>query len=172
MLPAPVQQTMQQGKPCPGTGGAAVAMGAVMGGAAGAGAMGGMYAGQQQQAYSPQPQTMGASSGFMATASPFGQSWSQYCTQEAPQTDQYNVLSGRWGECLAWAKVFEKRNPNWSSDPDYRSGGPSFQVIQAMLSQSAMGNQRQLQEAANTLEAMCASAISSGQPLPVINQCA
>jgi len=155
------QELMKQGRPSPGMAAAAMAGGAMAGGAGAAAAMG------MQKA--PAPQTMGFVSGFMFTKAPNGQQWSQYCSQQ-PVTDSQGFVAGHWGECLAWAKVYEIQNPNWSSDPTYQANGPCGQVIEAMLNSGPPHMRQTLDEAAAKLEAACEQAASNGQPLPIIRQ--
>ena len=57
----------------------------------------------------------------MGTAAPNGQYWSQYCHGE-PELSSGNFIVGPWGECLAWAVVYEHQN-QWENDPDYRHLG-------------------------------------------------
>lgn len=200
MLPPHQQQMVAQAKPSMGHS-AGMAMGAFVGGAAGAGAMmGGMgpggkphvaagqpvgfqpmampvqgYSIQQgmpaQQSYgmAPVPRSMG---GFMGTAAPSGASWMQYCQGHVPSTDlTMGMLAGPWGECLAWAKVFEARTPGWEQDPNM-AGGPCGQVIETMVANCPGYLQGQMREAAERLEMGCEQALFNQAPLPVIGHVA
>lgn len=175
------QQVASQGKPAQqtmgGMGGAAVVGGAAVAGGAGAAAAMGAFGGggkpqqQQQQMHGkavPPPQVMGSAGGqpgFMGTISPSGATWMQYCQSAgAPRLDNRGLVTGPWGECIAWAKVFEIQNPNWESMPEYRDDGPCGQVIDALC--QAGGSS----EAGERLEEACQQAHAQGRPLPVINQ--
>ena len=100
--PQPIQGTVVQGSPVgrPGAGavgafGAAGAVGAAVG-AVGSGAAG----------------------GFMNTAAPTGASWANFCQGHEVVVDpSTGMISGPWGECLAWAVAYEKQNPGWHQDP-------------------------------------------------------
>ena len=94
--PQPIQGVVVQGSPVhrPGAGAAA---GAAVGAAVGA---------------------VGASGGFMNTAAPTGVSWANFCQQHEVVVDpSTGMISGPWGECLAWAVAYEKQNPGWHQDP-------------------------------------------------------
>lgn len=153
-LPDHQRQVINQGKPThPGVaagiiGGAAVIGGTAAGMAAFSGGGGGAGGGGQ--------------GGWMNTQAPNGQLWSQYCGASRPQV-QNGMLAGPWGECMAWAKLYEKQNPGWENDPTFQ-GGPAGQIIEAL--QRAGGDTA----AADRLEQACEQAADSGHPLPIINQ--
>eukprot|EP00747_Dinoflagellata_sp_TGD_P102544 gnl/TRDRNA2_/TRDRNA2_168700_c1_seq1.p1 gnl/TRDRNA2_/TRDRNA2_168700_c1~~gnl/TRDRNA2_/TRDRNA2_168700_c1_seq1.p1 ORF type:complete len:349 (+),score=68.24 gnl/TRDRNA2_/TRDRNA2_168700_c1_seq1:108-1154(+) len=166
----PQQQNMlnQYGKPGGGAGMAmagGMAMGMAAGGAAGY-AMGGGGGGGG----APQPQVMGAGGGggggFMSTQAPNGRSWADYCGAQQVQIDGNGMLAGAWGECMAWAKVFEVQNPGWDSMPQYRDEGPCGQVLNSI---GGIGGP-QAQQAAEILEQACDQAVQQGRPLPIINR--
>mmetsp|Transcript_68573 Transcript_68573/g.153663 ORF Transcript_68573/g.153663 Transcript_68573/m.153663 type:complete len:347 (-) Transcript_68573:161-1201(-) len=165
----PYQQgLMQQGKPPQQQmmGGAAV-IGAAVGGAVGAGAM--MSAVQGKPGGGRPSQVMGGG-GFMNTVAPNGQPWSSYCGMSQPFKDGSGCVAGPWGECLAWAKVFEHQNPGYEQMPEYREDGPAGQVVSAMLSVCPGHMRQQIEGAAEQTEHWCEQAIQRGQPLPIINQ--
>ena len=62
----------------------------------------------------------------MGTAAPNGKYWSEYCHGE-PEISSANFIVGPWGECLAWAVVYEHQN-EWENDPDYRNLGQQWAV--------------------------------------------
>merc|ERR1712232_556913 len=110
--------------------------------------------GQQRFVASAPPQVMGsgaagAGGGFMTTLAPNGMQWMQYCQTSPPLTDNQGFVSGPWGECIAWANVFELQNPSWSQMPEYAADGPCGQVIDAMLNTGGS------QQAAERLEQAC-----------------
>mmetsp|Transcript_41068 Transcript_41068/g.129299 ORF Transcript_41068/g.129299 Transcript_41068/m.129299 type:complete len:640 (-) Transcript_41068:152-2071(-) len=106
--------------------------------------------------------------GFMASASPSGRPWMDYCRGEQVVIDSPGIVAGRWGECLAWAKVYELNNPSWENDPQYRDEGPCGQVVAAMLEASPYDMRSDISEAAERLEDTCASCAERGQPMPLI----
>lgn len=187
----PAQQCMiGQGKPMGGRAAQATAAGAVVGGAAGAAAMYSAAGGRQMEA--PMPHLMGnqhqqhpkfekqrvvpvsnasAPGGFMQTMAPNGMQWAQYCQSQPAFVDATSDhLAGAWGECLAWAKVFELQNHGWPQDPNFQQEGPCGQVIEAMLRSCPPQSKDHLEAAANRLETLCEAAAASRRPLPVIGQ--
>ncbi|CAL1139315.1 unnamed protein product [Cladocopium goreaui] len=114
------------------------------------------------------PGPYGSAPGFMGTAAPNGQYWSQYCHGE-PEISSGNFIVGPWGECLAWAVVYEHQN-QWENDPDYRELGPVGGVIRAMMERAADDQAQAVQSAAEELEVYCKEAIRQDKPLPVINE--
>merc|ERR1719436_104349 len=122
------------------------------------------------QAGVAQPVTQGvfvqpgqAQGGFMDTKAPNGLTWMQYCGSLAPNVDRMqNIITGPWGECMAWAKVFEIQNPNWDSMPQYTHEGPCGQVIEAM---KGMGASQDVVAIAENLEQQCENAHQQGRPL-------
>jgi len=112
----------------------------------------------------------GADGGFMSTAAPNGKTWNDYCQpHEVFMSEQSQSLNQPWGECIAWAKVYEYRNPGWENDPRMR-GGPVAHVIQAMCERAPDHMSGSVVQAAEMLEEACEDAIRHGRPLPVINQ--
>jgi len=177
-LPPFQQQLLSSGKPpqqhsMGGMGvGAAAFAGAAVAGGAGAAAMGGVAMGHgvgKQQAAAP-PQMMGASrmsNGFMATAAPNGMPWSTYCQSQQVAVAN-GLVAGAWGECLAWAKVFEIQNPGWANRPEYREDGPCGQVVEAMCSHASPGRRPEVEQAAGALEEACERCAQNGQAMPII----
>lgn len=78
-----------------------------------------MQLSQHDHAYNPywDKAPRGTAAGFMGTAAPNGRYWSEYCSGE-PEVSGANFVVGPWGECLAWAVVYEYQN-DWEDDPDY-----------------------------------------------------
>lgn len=112
----------------------------------------------------------GCGGGFLNTAAPNGVTWRDYCRSYEVSVDSSGHIVGPWGECLAWAKVYELRNPGWERDLEYRDEGPCGQVIRAMLQASPDHTHQQIEEAAERLEEDCAESAECGRPLPVIGQ--
>lgn len=147
--PQPIQGVVVQGSPVhrPGAGAAA---GAAVGAAVGA---------------------VGASGGFMNTAAPTGVSWANFCQQHEVVVDpSTGMISGPWGECLAWAVAYEKQNPGWHQDPRFQVEGPAGQVIGEISAKANPAALPQVVEAAERLEEACQQAIQHGQPLPLIHR--
>merc|ERR1740123_2740362 len=72
----------------------------------------------------------------LPTVAPNGMPWWQYCQGRPVSIDPASgFLIGPWGECLAWAKVFEIRNLGWQQDPRYANQGPCARVIEAALAE-------------------------------------
>jgi len=185
MLPPLQQQMIGQARPMGPAAHAGMAAGAILGGAAGAGAMmGAAGAGRPaptamgqaaggrhgEMGGPPMQMAMSAKGGFMNTMAPNGMPWWQYC-QGIPATVDpgSGLLVGPWGECLAWAKVFEVHNPGWSSDPNF-AGGPAGQVVHAALSTCPPHLRAATEQAAERLEMACGQAAFNGAPLPLIGQ--
>lgn len=106
--------------------------------------------------------SLASPAGFMGTASPAGCSWRQFCAPHFPEIDtRTGFVVGPWGECLAWAKVFELQNPGWED-------GPCGQAINAMLDRAGP-RKREIERAADLLEQACAAAGASRRPVPLIN---
>ena len=106
----------------------------------------------------------------MTTAAPNGKPWSEYCASTRPEIGPNGSLTGRWGECLAWAVVFEHQDKSWERDPTYPSGGPAGTVIDAMVAQVPGSKAQEVGKAAEALEEQCRQAIQAGRPVPVINE--
>jgi hypothetical protein len=184
-LPPMQQQMVGQGKPHMGTA-VGMAAGAALGGAAGAAAM---YSARQPRrtvmAATPTPHVMGypvqeaaaapavpagPKGGFLNTTTPNGLLWWHYCHGRPFSMDPVaGHLQGPWGECLAWAKVFEFTNPSWHQDPAYAMEGPCGQVIEALTNEVPFHMRSAATEAAERLEGACEQAAASGMPLPVIH---
>eukprot|EP00443_Scrippsiella_acuminata_P008627 CAMPEP_0115201832 /NCGR_PEP_ID=MMETSP0270-20121206/17824_1 /TAXON_ID=71861 /ORGANISM="Scrippsiella trochoidea, Strain CCMP3099" /LENGTH=512 /DNA_ID=CAMNT_0002615247 /DNA_START=28 /DNA_END=1568 /DNA_ORIENTATION=- len=188
MLPPAQQQMISHAKPMGPVAAAGVAAGAMVGGAAGAAVMYGAHGGQS--AVTPQPMVMGHMApgaepyapaqtvmavqpmgGFMSTVAPNGMPWWQYCQGRPVSIDPASgFLIGPWGECLAWAKVFEIQSPGWQQDPKYASDGPCGQVIAAALASCPGHLKGPTGQAAERLELACEEAAFNAAPLPVIGQ--
>ena len=69
--------------------------------------------------------TIGGSGGFMGTAAPNGKPWLEYCRGGEPEISSGNFIVGPWGECLAWAVIYEHQN-KWEDDPQYESPSRIF----------------------------------------------
>lgn len=106
---------------------------------------------------------------FMDTAAPGGATWANYCQGPPEVNPSTGFVAGRWGDCLAWAVVYEHQNPGWPQNPTYRDMGPAGTVIQAMLENAADSDCEDVERAANQLENACREAVASGGMLPVIN---
>eukprot|EP00811_Abedinium_folium_P000896 NODE_10822_length_1326_cov_6.930776.p2 GENE.NODE_10822_length_1326_cov_6.930776~~NODE_10822_length_1326_cov_6.930776.p2 ORF type:complete len:341 (-),score=94.35 NODE_10822_length_1326_cov_6.930776:255-1277(-) len=159
----PVQQQMiQMGKPMP--------QGAVAPQQVQMGQPPQAYGAQQAYGAPPPQQQMQPGRGFMATASPQGVSWQEYCSRTPAFVDGAGNINQPWAECIAWAKVFEAKTPNWRSMPDYQMQEPSQQVIAACVTSAPNQFQANVMASAQRFEQMCNNAISTGQPLPVIGQ--
>jgi len=190
MLPPMQQQMISHAKPMGPVAAAGVAAGAMVGGAAGGAAIYG-FAGGHHGGGAPQPVTMGhavpgaepympaqavmappSMGGFMNTVAPNGMPWWQYCQGRPVSIDPASgFLLGPWGECLAWAKVFEIQNPGWEQDPNF-AGGPCGQVIEAAIAGCPNHLKGPAGQAAERLELACEEAAFNGAPLPVIGQMA
>jgi len=184
-LPPSQQHMISQAKPMGPMATAGVAAGGLVGGAAGAAAM---YSTGRADVIPPAPQAFGYpvrgietahfgsvvdQGGFMISMAPNGMSWSHYCAgQQIVIDSSTGYLAGSWGECLAWAKVFEIRNPGWADDPCYKTEGPCGQVIQSALQSCPHHLIASTENAANRLETACEAAASNGFPLPLIGQIA
>lgn len=128
--------------------------------------------GHQPNPYWDQAQphtTIGGSGGFMGTAAPNGKPWLEYCRGGEPEISSGNFIVGPWGECLAWAVIYEHQN-KWEDDPQYENLGPVGGVIRAMMEHASDDDAEDVQHAAEELEVYCQEAIRQGKPLPVINQ--
>ncbi|CAE7551299.1 GND [Symbiodinium sp. CCMP2456] len=106
---------------------------------------------------------------FMDTAAPGGATWANYCRGPPEVNPSTGFVAGRWGDCLAWAVVYEHQNPGWPQNPTYRDMGPAGTVIQAMLENAEDSDCEDVERAANQLENACREAVASGGMLPVIN---
>jgi len=117
-------------------------------------------------------QSSSSSGGFMTTAAPNGRAWSDYCANATPEIGPNGSLTGKWGECLAWAVVFEHKDKSWEQDPRYQttSGGPAGSVIEAAVAKVGSARASEVGRAADLLEDECRQAILANRPLPVINQ--
>merc|ERR1719369_2685378 len=69
---------------------------------------------------------------FLRTAAPSGTSWGQYVRARPSFIDPSGNLAGPWAECISWATIYEIRNPNWSSMPQYQQDGVVGGVLQGM----------------------------------------
>lgn len=98
---------------------------------------------------------------WMSTGCPQGCSWAQYLAAERPYSDKSGMLAGRWGECLAWAAVYEYQNPNWKKEARFRVGTG---VVGAVIEELP----ERLAPAGEALEAACRQAFKSGGPCPLI----
>jgi len=159
MLPPMQQQMIGQAKPMGAGVGAGVAMAAPpMAAMCAPAAVGAAGAG-------------GPAGGFMATLAPNGLPWQAYCYGQPVHIDPMTgFLQGPWGECLAWAKVFEVQSPGWASDPAYQASGPCGQVIEAVVAASPEHMMGQAIQSCERLELACDQAVQAGAPLPVIGQ--
>ncbi|OLQ01474.1 6-phosphogluconate dehydrogenase, decarboxylating [Symbiodinium microadriaticum] len=93
---------------------------------------------------------------FMDTAAPGGATWANYCQGPPEVNPSTGFVAGRWGDCLAWAVVYEHQNPGWPQNPTYRDMGPAGTVIQAMLENAEDSDCEDVERAANQLENACA----------------
>jgi len=111
-----------------------------------------------------------SSDGFMGTLAPNGRAWKDYCT--APPEISAGKVIGPWGECLAWAVVYEHQHKDWEDDPTYHatSGGPAGSVIDAMIRKAGPSMVQEVGKAADALEQACRDAVQANRALPVINQ--
>eukprot|EP00442_Polarella_glacialis_P005445 CAMPEP_0115048028 /NCGR_PEP_ID=MMETSP0227-20121206/318_1 /TAXON_ID=89957 /ORGANISM="Polarella glacialis, Strain CCMP 1383" /LENGTH=304 /DNA_ID=CAMNT_0002431361 /DNA_START=1420 /DNA_END=2334 /DNA_ORIENTATION=+ len=113
----------------------------------------------------------GDGEGFMHTTAPNGQTWEDYCHAVEPAVNnQSGFPEGRWGECIAWAKVYEHQNRNWHHEPQYEDNGPCGQVIDAMWEAAPDHRRQALANSAEKLEIACQACCDGGRPLPIINQ--
>lgn len=111
------------------------------------------------------------SGGFMDTAAPSGASWANVCRQHPVNVNGSTMMiDGAWGECLAWAVVYEHQNPGWESDPRFKDEGPAQQVINAMLETAPESMARSIEMGSQNLEEACHNAVRAGMPVPLINQ--
>ncbi|CAE7205571.1 GND [Symbiodinium sp. CCMP2592] len=117
----------------------------------------------------PAPAPAQTNTAFMDTAAPGGATWANYCRGPPEVNPSTGFVAGRWGDCLAWAVVYEHQNPGWPQNPTYRDMGPAGTVIQAMLENAADSDCEDVERAANQLENACRKAVASGGTLPVIN---
>mmetsp|Transcript_81596 Transcript_81596/g.231255 ORF Transcript_81596/g.231255 Transcript_81596/m.231255 type:complete len:563 (-) Transcript_81596:158-1846(-) len=123
-------------------------------------------AGEVDPIMSDKPQTIGQSQRrWMDTGAPKGMSWSDYCSSEDVLIgDDTGYIEGAWGECIAWAKVYELENPDWAKDPKYAVDGPCGQVLAELAAVAG----EEAEEAALRLEQACEHAGEWGQPMPLI----
>lgn len=112
----------------------------------------------------------GGAGGFMTTQAPNGMLWQAYCQSQPVRIDENGFPAGAWGECLVWAKVYERRNPQWERDPDYMHEGPCGQVIAGMMRAAPGHMQGNIEGAANHLEEAAENCAINGRPLPIINE--
>lgn len=105
---------------------------------------------------------------FMDTIAPCGETWQDYCLGQPVDIDhETGTLRGHWGECMAWAKVYEAEHPEWANDPRYALDGPCGQVISALV--YAAGNRsEEAEHAADEFESECEVCIAGGRPIPLI----
>merc|ERR1712048_232901 len=100
------------------------------------------------------------------TVAPNGMIWSDYCMSSPVGIDTYGFPAGAWGECIAYAKIFELENPDWGSNPNYQDEGPCGQVIGAMMRAGGRGMEQGLEQAGNRLEEAVENNFRTGQPIP------
>lgn len=115
--------------------------------------------GSSEEDYSDDEMPLRGGSAWMETGCPQGCSWRDYCQSEKPYS-KGGQLSGRWGECLAWAAVYETRNPNFLQEPRFRNEGVVRAVIQELP--------RNMQTPSEALDDACKRAILANQPCPLI----
>ena len=90
--------------------------------------------------------------GFMDTAAPGGTSWANFCQPHPVVVDpSTGMISGPWGECLAWAVAYEQQNPGWHQDPRFQAEGPAGQVIGEISAKANPAALPQVVEAAESL---------------------
>jgi len=119
---------------------------------------------------SPVDEGDGTTDGFLGTMAPCGVSWRKYCESHSVETDpNTGMLIGAWGECLAWAKVFEAENEDWPDYPQYAIQGPCGEVVDAVVDAASGSDEDYVGQAAERLERACQAAIAAGTRLPVID---
>lgn len=107
----------------------------------------------------------------MDTAAPTGRSWNDLCQPHDVAMDSALMIDGPWGECLAWAVVYERQNPGWQQEPRYAAEGPAGQVIAAIEAKAAGGPYAQVAlQGAENLEQACQRALEAGLPVPRIGR--
>eukprot|EP00929_Paragymnodinium_shiwhaense_P014474 TRINITY_DN122381_c0_g1_i1.p1 TRINITY_DN122381_c0_g1~~TRINITY_DN122381_c0_g1_i1.p1 ORF type:complete len:394 (+),score=131.57 TRINITY_DN122381_c0_g1_i1:79-1260(+) len=102
---------------------------------------------------------------FLETKAPCGTTWAEYLRTDSSRVDgATGFLLGPWGECVAWAVVFEHSN-DWAAMSEYAADGPVGGVMKS-LSTAGLGDA--VLKAAQKLEGCCHDFAKDGLPLPVI----
>lgn len=104
---------------------------------------------------------------FLQLVAPNGITWSDYCSGRPVEIEPSSgALTGNWGECMAWAKIYELQTPDWESDPDYSSMGPCDQVRDAVVATNPDVPRKTIEEACKVLQLTCQAAAKTGALVP------
>lgn len=106
---------------------------------------------------------------FMRTVAPSGTSWGQYTRTGTSFIDpRTGALAGPWGECIAWAVIYDRTNDR----KGLHSQGEAAWSVMSALETSLSGNKEKpaIMPAARKVESAARRLVEDGEPLPVINQ--
>jgi len=109
----------------------------------------------------------------MQTVAPSGTTWGQYVRTRSSFVDpKTGFLSGPWGECIAWAVIYEHA-VNWDKMPQYPEDGvvgPVLKAFEEVVRRHPSLKKANLIKAADMLEDAAHEMAMSGLSMPDIKQ--